>query len=302
MWTAVAAERLVNVVLRVILFVTLLLLGELTVLTALLVSTLAPLAASVVYWRLFLPLPPGPAEDLPPGRTVRLLTSYGNRVWLGSIASMLVSRLDQVLMAPLSSVEDVGLYTVAITISDLPVVVALAIAGALFGVNSKERDPRSLVLTSRLTLLVNGTGCVVLGATLPWWITPLFGEEFDAAVVPTVMLLVSAVICMPGLMAATSVGAWGRPGLRSAGLALALAVNVGVFVVLVPRMGVIGACWTNIITNAVLTGYMLITASRLMQVRVRDFVVVRASDVEQVWTETCRVVSRLGRRGARVGP
>ena len=297
MWSSLALDRLINVTLRVIFFVLLLVLGKLTVLAAVLVNTLVPIASAVVYWRLLLPPPPDPAERPLPGRTARLLVSYGNRVWLGSIASMLLSRLDQVLMVPLSSVEDVGLYSVANTIRDLPLIVALAIAGALFGVNSKERDPKRLVLTSRLTLLVNGAGCVLLGATLPWWIGPLFGAEFTGALVPTLMMLVSAVIFMPGLMAATSIQAWGRPGLRSLGLALTLVVNVGVFVVLVPRMGVIGACWANIITNAVLSGYMITTASRLLGVAVRDFVIVRPADIAQAWGETVRFASRLRRRG-----
>ena len=115
------------------------------------------------------------------------------------------------------------------------------------------------------------------------------------------MLLASAVICVPGLMAATSLGAWGRPGLRSTGLALTLVVNVGVFVVLVPQMGVIGACWTNIITNTVLTGYMTITASRLVGVGIRDFVIVRAEDLGRARSEAKRLTSRLRRRGVRVG-
>jgi O-antigen/teichoic acid export membrane protein len=301
MWFAVAAERLISVGLRVVIFVALLLLGKLTVLAALLVLTLAPIAAGAAFWRLLRRPPSDPAERPLSGSTVRLLVSYGNRLWLGTIVSMLLSRMDQILMAPLSSVADVGLYSVANTISDLPLLVTLAIAGALFGVNSKERDSGKLVLTARLTLLVNGVGCVFLALTLPWWVVPLFGAEFGGAVVPTQMLLISAVICTPGLMANMSISAWGRPGLRSAGLAITLVVNLSVFVLLVPRMGVIGACWTSILTNAVMASYMIVTASRLMQVRVRDFVVVRTSDLVQAQREVLRLLAHLRRRRVAAG-
>jgi O-antigen/teichoic acid export membrane protein len=225
-----------------------------------------------------------------------LIVSYGNRVWLGSVASMLISRLAQLLMAPLSTVEDLGLYTVATTVSDVPLILALAVAGALFGVNSAVRDATQIALTSRLTLLVSLAGCGVLAAASPLLIAPVFGPEFDAAVVPTLMLLFSAVLCVPGLMAATGLGAWGRPGLRSLGLAVTLAANLAVFVLLVPRTGVIGACWTSIVSNVVMTGYMVGVASRVMGVPVRDFVLVRGKDVARVWHEAVSLVARVRRR------
>lgn len=296
MWVAAATDRLVSVVLRVGLFVVLLMTGKLTVLSALLVYTLAPIASCLVYWRLLFAPPVDPAEGPAPPRLMRLVVSYGNRVWLGSVASMLLSRLDQVLMAPLSSVEDVGLYSVARTVADVPMIVSLAIAGALFGVNSKSRDASNVAFTSRLTLLVSGLGCVVLGLVLPWWIEPLFGDGFAGALVPTMMLLVSALISMPGAMAAISVSAWGRPGLRSVGLAIALTVNLGLFVVLVPRMGVIGACWAGIVTNVVFTAYMTVTASRLVKVRLGDFFIVRGSDVARIWNEMTTLFRRIRRQ------
>ena len=111
----------------------------------------------------------------------------------------------------------------------------------------------------------------------------------------------SAVICTPGLMANMGISAWGRPGLRSAGLVITLVVNMSMFVLLVPRMGVIGACWTNILTNAVMASYMVVTASRLMGVRVRDFVVVRTSDLVQARREVLRLLGHLRRRRVAAG-
>lgn len=305
MWTAVAVERLVSIVVRVAALVVLVTTGQLTVPAAVLVNSLAPIVAGAVYWRLFLrPPQEGTGEDgreRLDGGTLRLLLSYGNRVWLGSVASMLLSRLAQLLMAPLSSVEDLGLYSVATTVSDLPLIVALAIAGALFGVNSATPDAAQTALTSRLTLLVSALGCIVLGVTVPWWITPLFGPEFRGAVVPTLMLLFSAVLCVPGLMAATGIGAWGRPGLRSLGLAITLVINLAVFVLLVPRFGVLGACWTSIASNVVMTAYMTLVAARVMGLPAGDFLLVRADDVRRAWREGAQLTARILRRPVRTG-
>jgi O-antigen/teichoic acid export membrane protein len=296
MWGAVAVERLVNTSLRVICLGLLLIVGELTVLTAVLVSCLSPMVAGFVYVRLLRRPPTDPAEPTLDEGLSRLLLSYGGRVWFGSVASMLLARVGQLLMAPLSTVEDLGLYSVAITISDVPLIVALAIAGALHGVNSKSNDSTQVTTTARVTVLVGFVGCALLGGSLPLWITPLFGEEFGAAIVPTLMLLLAALICIPGLMAASGIAAWGRPGRRSIGLGVTLVINIGVFVILVPAFGVMGACWTSIASNVVLTSFMVVVASRLLNEPVHSFFLVRVSDVKLAWREGTQLVQRgLGR-------
>ena len=325
MWGAVAAERLINTVGRlggcVVLYVT----HDLTVLNAVLVSVLAPVIAGVAYVPLLLNQNVSPCggshgmnvdaesvDDLSlllisgesqvadvEHPTMRSMLMFSSKVWFGSVVSMLLDRAAPLLMAPLSSVHDLGIYSVANTISDMPLIVALAIAGALFGVNAKTTNVDQVTTTSRLTILAGICGCAVLGGTLPLWIAPLFGEQFRAATLPTVMLMASAVLCIPGIMAAAGLAAWGHPGLRSIGLAITLVVNLTCFVVLVPSFGVSGACWASIIGNVMLTGYMLIACKRVMGVPASDLVLVRRSDVLRAWSEVQRVWNRIGRRIGR---
>jgi len=280
MWGSVALERLINTVLRVLGFGLLWILGYLDVFTAVLVTCFPPMIAGLAYVRLLRRPPPEESEEGPlTGSLGKLLVSYGGRVWFGAVASMLLARASQLLMAPLSSVEDLGLFSVATTVADLPLIVAMAIAGALHGVNSRSTDPDQVTTTARVTLLVGFVGCLLFGATVPFWIRPLFGAEFGPATLPTLLLLLSAVICIPGLMAATGIAAWGRPGRRSVGLVITLVVNVVVFVVLVPPLGVIGGCLTSIASNVVMTTYMVLVAARVLGQPVSEFLVPRSSDL-----------------------
>ncbi len=285
MWGFVAVERVVNAFLRIIVFGVLWMLGDLTVFLALLVSCVTPLVAALVYWRLLTRPPQDDTEEPFSGGTLRPLVSFGAKIWFGAVAEMLLGRIGQVLMTPLSSSQDLGLYIVASTISDVLLVVAIAIQGALYGLNSKSNDASRVTATARLTLIVGFVPGLLIAGSLPWWISPVFGAEFVGAVVPTIMLLVSALICIPGLMAAAGLSAWKRPALRSSGLVLSLVVNIGAFVLLVPRLGVIGACWTSILTNVLMTGFMILVASRIMGVRARDFVLPRRADVVMLWRE-----------------
>lgn len=299
MWRVISFERVILSAGRVALFVALGIAGELTVFTAVLVNVLLPIAAGLVYLVL-LARPPQDHDD--PEVSPRVLSSimeYGSKVWLGSIASMLISRIAPLLMAPLSSTTELGFYTVASTISDLPLIVALAIQGALFGVNARSSNADQLTATGRLTLLAGGIGCVVLGGTLPFWIGPLFGEAFVGATLPTIMLLVSALICIPGLMAASGLSAWGRPAVRSVGLGITLVANLGSLVPLVQHFGVFGACLTSIISNVVLTSSMVIPASRIMKVPATDFFLIRGADVRRGVEEAKRAFALVSRRLSR---
>lgn len=301
MWKEIAIERLFNALLRIMAFCILWFLGSLSVFSALLTMCLSPVVSGIVYWRLLVRPPHDKNEPPAPCGPLFPLISYGRRIWLGAVASMLLARVGQILMAPLSSIEDLGLYSVAITISDVPLIVALAISGALHGVNSRSNDAGQVTLTSRLTLVLALLGCIILGATLPVWIGPLFGEAFSSATLPTLMLLASSLICIPGLIAATGISVWGRPGQHSIGLGIALIVNLSIFVVLVPLFGVIGACWAGIAGNIVFSCYLVTSASRVMQVAFGDFLVIRRSDVDLVWRECVRLLRKGTRRNLGIG-
>ncbi|PWJ55123.1 Membrane protein involved in the export of O-antigen and teichoic acid [Quadrisphaera granulorum] len=301
LWRRVALESFVNITLRVGSLVVLFVMGHLTPLAAVVVTSVTPLLAGLVYLPLLRSSAHHPeATEEQPNGVLRPLLSFGARVWFGSVASMLLSRVSQVLMVPLSSTYDLGLYAVASTISDLPLLVALAVAGALMGVNARSNDPVQVATTTRLGVLLGAVGCGGLAVTLPFWIVPLFTEQFAAALIPTLMLIASALICVPGLMTGASLSAFGRPGLRSTGLVVTVVVNVTAFVTLVPLLGVYGACWTSIISNVVLTSWNVIAASKVMGLPPTMFLVPRGSDVSLAWTEGLRLVNRVlpGRRAA----
>jgi len=297
-WNAVALERVVQAVVRLAAFGLLFVLGLLSLPVAVAINVLTPLLAGLVYVPLLLKSqrserPSSPGEDR---ALVRQFVRYGSNVWLGSIASMLLARASQLLMVPLSSARDLGLFSVAITIADLPLVLTLAVQPALFGVNSRRSDPEALTQVSRLMLLLVAVGCTVVGLALPLLIGPVFGTDYVDATWPTVLLLVAALISVPGLMAGTALSAWGRPGLRSVGLAIALVLNLGVFVWSVPIVGVYGACWSGIVSNAGLSLFLTVCAARTSHVRFSDFYALRAADVVRLRDETVRVLHAV--RGA----
>lgn len=293
MWGAVAVESLITTSLRVLVLVGLWMTGDLTPLLAVMVTFLVPVVAGIVYWPLLRRHPD--SDDVPKGRVFSPLVTYGSKTWFGSVASMLVAKTDQVLMVPLSSVRDLGLYSVATAVTDVPILFGMAVAGALHGVNSRSSNPSQLAQATRITLLLGLVGSVALGVTAPWWVVPLFGADFEDAVLPTMLLFVAAVLYIPGPLAGAGLASSNRSGLRSIVFAGTFAVNVVAFVLLVPRFGVLGACWTAIMSGALQTTAMVVAVSRVLGVPAHNFLVPRGVDVVVIWREGLALGRKAGR-------
>lgn len=305
MWGTIALERSTLTLWRLMLLVALFISGELTVLTALLINITAPLVSVATYapfvWRETRNSGrrrPLSREDLDTGkrRLLRTLLAYGIKVWFGSVATMVVARLSQLFMVPLSSTRELGLYTVANTIADVPLIVAFSVQGAVFGVNSRTQDASQVTATSRTTLLLGATGCGAMAALLPLAIGPLFGSEYNDALTPTLLLIMSAVISIPALMASSGLAAWGRPGLRSIGFTLTLIINLATLIVMVPIYGAVGAALSSLISNVFMNTFMLAAARRVMGGRIRDYWLVQRADVQLITQASREVAGKLLRR------
>ncbi|MBC3761730.1 lipopolysaccharide biosynthesis protein [Quadrisphaera oryzae] len=298
MWGAVAADRALSSLLRLVVLLALALAGALDVRVAVIAMSVIPVVTGLVYWRVLLRRPPaasgaaGGAASPPPSSSsiTRDVLSFGSSTWLGAVASMATGRVAQLMTTPLSDATQLGLLVVAITISDVLFILITAVRDTLFGVNARFDDREQLMAISRSALLVGAVGALVLGATVPLWIGPVFGEQFAPATEPTWWLLVAAVTNIPGLMAGAGLGAWGRPGLRSASFVVALVVLVGAFFLLVPSMGAVGAGIAAIASGTAMSVFAVVLAARVNRSSPWAFVVPRGSDVVALGHEGARLL------------
>jgi len=303
MWTAVAAERVANSFLRLIALALLLVLGQLTVLNAVLVMAIGPLVAGAAYWRLIVSPAPAAATANDERAGAGDLVRYGTRMWLGSVASIVISRLGPLLVTPLSDVRQLGLLTAAVAIADVPFIVATSVRDVLFGADSRERDATRLALLTRASTGLALLGALALGLSLPLWIEFAFGRGFAAAMPATWVLLASVVVNVPGWMAGSGLSAWGRPELRSVGLVASLLANLAVLLLLVPPFGALGAAVAALIGALTLTGFTLVASSSVVGVHYRDLILPRREDLRAAFRAAQGVIaSRRARHRQRSGP
>ena len=120
-WWLVLAERTLSAVLQLIIICWLFIIGSLTPMTAILTISATTFAGALVYlvtprWWTALK---GSSTSLEPTPPLPRIASYAWRMWAGSVAGIVIMKLDQVMMTPLAGVDQLGIYVVAVTISSV---------------------------------------------------------------------------------------------------------------------------------------------------------------------------------------
>lgn len=265
-WNLIAAERILSSSLRLSGVVALWLTDTLTVEAASFAIGITTFIGGLVY------LNPksvrkasasrssgGSAE---PPATTRAVSRFALQVWAGSLAGVLLSRLDQALITPLSSVEQLGYYAVAVSVAEVVLVFNSAVRDVMFAQQSEVPDMDQLGRASRLSTLVTVVTGILLGASGYFLLPIIFGRDFEPAVPVLLILLLGIAAGNPGSIAGAGLTARGYPHLRSVSLVLAVLVNVGVLVLLVPDHGAVGAAWATVVGNIV-AGYTNIAWLRI---------------------------------------
>lgn len=303
LWTLVAAERILASVLRLVALIPLWLTGHLTPFTATVILAAMPVVGAFAYFGLRGRLP-AEEPDLDQLAAHRQLASFGLRMWIGSISGTLLARVDQTLMTPLNGAYQLGLYVVAVNLSELPLIINKAVRDVTFVTDAHRSVDSRLTASARISSAACAAAALGLGGTMVWWLPWLFGAEFAGAVPVAAVLLVAVVIGTPGSIAGAGLSARGRPGLRSIALLVACVGNIALLLVLVPRWGAMGAAWAMLFGTTTTSTLELVFIRRLFGIPIRSFLGLRRSDVQTIRRFTGRLGGRLGatlRRGRRRG-
>ncbi|WP_350004368.1 oligosaccharide flippase family protein [Pseudarthrobacter sp. WHRI 8279] len=297
-WTLISVERFFSATIRLAAFLVLVALDSLTVISASVAISASSFAGLAVYLLLLRKK----TTHLRGSRVRRKtpLMSYGMRVWIGALTGILLSRLDQVLMIPLSNVYQIGLYAVAVSISEVTLVFNSAVRDVLFSAESGKTNSARLTRASRVSTFLTFIGAVAVGITSIWLVPLLFGRDFADAVIVIEILLIGVVLGNPGSVAGAGLSARGRPGLRSVALSVAFACNLAMVFLLVPRLGAVGAAWATVVGNVAAGMLCVIFMRAYFGFSVASFFGIRKGDLAGL--SKVLTFSRSKKQADSVGP
>jgi O-antigen/teichoic acid export membrane protein len=277
-WRLVTTERLTQALVRVLPIAALFVIGRLDVVSATVVLAASQFVGVLVYLPLLRSRLRGEPRPAPDAQAPALL-NYGLRFWAGALTGMLLSRLDQALMTPLSSTYQLGLYAVAVSISEIPLVFNSAVRDVIFVAETRRGDEERLAQATRISTAVTVVASAGIALLTVLFLPAVFGSAFTPSIPVTLLLLVGACLLTPGSVAGMGLSARGRPGLRSISFGIGLAVNVIGIVLLIPPYGAAGAAVATILGNSTAATCNLLWLRVAFSVRPHGFFGLRRADL-----------------------
>jgi O-antigen/teichoic acid export membrane protein len=230
---------------------------------------------------------------------VRAVVGFGVRFQLGLVVLFLLLRVDVFLVAAYRGPHDVGLYSLAVLFAELTWLLTNPLVQAVVPFQAERPLRESAVLAfkaARFNFVLAGALSIFFTATL-WFALPLiYGASFRAAY-PALVALLPGVWLMAGVRPLTVLVARDARGLAYSLLVLvAFAVNIGLNVLLIPRLGIVGASLSSTVGYAALAIGLLVWALRLGELAPRTALLPQPDDVRTVQALAGRVAAVRARR------
>jgi len=227
--------------------------------------------------------------------------NYGLRDYTGGLADYATLRLDQLMLGAMASSSVIGLYVMAVRLSEVTTFAAGALANALMPevAASRKGDGVEALLarTLRLTIYANVILLVPLWLIAPWILRTLFGESFVPAAGAFRWLLVAAVVWSAGTIVIRGLQGFGHPGLTTIARALSAIVTAAALLVLLPRMGITGAAISSLIGYGVLLVVALFALLHRRQLGFWNYLRPQRRDIPFTRLKALASLSLLGARG-----
>ena len=175
--------------------------------------------------------------------SLRRLLSYGYKVTLGSFLFMLHTRADLFLVNYYIGEGATGIYSIAMVFAELTRASSNAVFRVLFArlvlLEDTQRRHHAIVVHRVVTLI--GAPAIILLVAGTSLIPAVYGDRFVEAIVPALICLAGCAIWPQARTIAYLCMAEGKVELNLWATAISVAVMVTIDIILIPRIGIVGA-------------------------------------------------------------
>jgi O-antigen/teichoic acid export membrane protein len=230
-------------------------------------------------------------------RTMRILLSYGAKLYVGSIIGFMGFSLASGIVASYLTEESTAFFQIALTRAFLLAKLTSAFGTILYPrIASLKNDwPGAVALfttVSRANVLITVVVAAVTIALANPAIGLLYGEGYAPVVVPFMILIVGAIFIGIEGMINSLFNAKGRPLIPTVLSAAVIVPQIGALALFVPNGDIIIAAW--ITTGAFFAGAVLklIAVKRVFGINLTDLMIPRKSDIVLIISGISRIVRR----------
>jgi O-antigen/teichoic acid export membrane protein len=209
-----------------------------------------------------------------------------------------ITRLDQTLMPTLSGARQLGFYAVAVSVSEIPLFMSIAVRDVVLTASTARADFRLVADAARAVLLSQIVLAAAAALVAPWLVPWVFGAQFAGSVPSVLVLLFGGALGSAGSVLNQGLLSLNAPLIRSLTLAATAVVAIVTLLVLAPEFGALGASLASACAYVSSSLLNALAFSKKAGVSVRDCLVPRPADGQRVASLVAATTTRL-RRGRK---
>lgn len=235
----------------------------------------------------------------------RQMLGFGGKSYVQTLAATQHQRLDQYLIGYFLSPGQVGLYAIAVNMTNVLTRVWESTGTVLFPklAGADERSAHATTArVARHTVFLTVIGALVIVVVGPISIYVLYDEKFRPAIYPMLWLLPGLVMMALYQILTRNFTSRGKQEINIVAAVLALALNVGLNVVLIPKWGIVGAAIAHDLSYSAAAIVLLVAFVRESGHGIGEATVLRGPEIRALGTRVVdmgkRVVGRVRGRDA----
>ena len=186
---------------------------------------------------------------------LRALVVYGAKAHASEVLHSLRLKLDQAVVALLMPASDLGLYAVALTVANGPLILVQTVYNVAFPKISAQATHEAKILVFGRYLRLTLATVIAIDLALivtNWWLVPLlFGAPFASAVLVANLLLLGLIPFAAKIMFAAALKAWDRALAIPRAEIWGLVTIAPALFLLVPDYGLYGAAIATVLAQLV---------------------------------------------------
>lgn len=209
----------------------------------------------------------------------RAAVGYGSKIMLANLLDFFIYRMDIFLIGFFLTQQEVGWYFIAVMIAERLLYLTHAAGTVLLPAAARfEEQRKKTPLIIRLNLLIIFIGALILAVVSPFIIPAVLSQQYQSSVLPLIVYLPGVIaITLPKVLAA-DLAARGVPQYNFIVSAVNFSVNLVLNLLLIPRIGIIGAALSSTISYAVAAVLISYFYKRLTGTPIRELLIPQRGD------------------------
>lgn len=219
-----------------------------------------------------------------PRQYTKDMLKYGFKFYLSSVINFFNYRFDIMMMTPIESKSQVGVYSIAQSLSELiwmiPNSVSTVLLPRLSGMKEEDKGAVALRVSRYVATLM--LILVVVAFFLTQYLIPLvYSNKYSGAILPFKILLVGTFLMTYGKIFVNATASYGKPERNFPAIIAGSLSNIVLNIFLIPRFGIIGAAIAGSISYSIMSLATILNFVRLNnhRIKIRDMLIVNRADI-----------------------